>query len=695
MAKESRMRQGTTDQAMQLAIQHHQAGRLADAEKIYRQVLSQQPGNPGALHLLGVIALQAGRLDAAIELIRQAIAIKPADAGFHNDLGNALRGKGLLDEAVAAYRQVLRLRPGNAQAHSNLGNALYDKGLLDEAIAAYRQALQIGPGLTQTQGNLGNALRDRGLLDEAIAAYREALRLKPDQADTHNNLGNALRDQGLLDEAIAAYRQSLKLKPDYAVAHNNLGIAQRDQGLLDEAIADYRQAVQLKPDYADAHNNLGVALRDQGLLDEAIAACRQAVALNPNSAPFHSNLVLITHYHEGSDPRVLLAESRQWARQHADPLKRLIPTHANDRSPARRLKIGYVSPDFRDHPVGRFLLPLLAAHEPAQVEIFCYAQIAHADAITQRIRGYAHQWRNTVGLTTEQLAEQIRQDRIDVLIDLAAHTGCNRLLVFARKPAPVQATYLAYAGTTGLETIDYRITDPHLDPPGSRDEHYSEKSIRIESYWCYQPPIETLEPTPLPAARSGFVTFGCLNNFCKITPATLQTWRELLAAVPNSRLRLHASPGSHRDRICRFLRDSGIDSERLTFVARLSLAAYMEEYQRIDIGLDPFPYVGGTTTCDALWMGVPVITLCGQTAVSRGGVSILNNVGLPELIADNTGQYVRIAAGLAADLPRLDRLRSGLREKMRLSTLMNAPRFARNIEAAYRRMWQNWCASRS
>jgi protein O-GlcNAc transferase len=655
------MKQVRTDQAMQLAVQHHQAGKLAEAEKIYRQVLSREPRNPGALHLLGVIALQTGQLDAAIELIRKAIAIDPAAAEFHLNLGNALRSSGLLDQAVAAYRQALRLRPSHAQAHNNLGNALRELGLLDEAIAAYRRALQIAPAL----------------------------------AEAHANLGSSLHDKGQLDEAIAAYRECLRLKPDYAVAHNNLGIALRDQGLLDDAVASYRQAVRFKPDYADAHNNLALALRDQGLLDEAVAACRRAVALKPDSAVFHSNLILILHYHERSDPQTLLAESRQWARQHADPLKQFIAPHTNDRSPNRRLKIGYVSPDLRNHPVGRFILPLMEAHDSAQVEIFCYAHVAQDDAVTERIRARAHHWRSTVGMTDEQMAQQIRRDQIDILIDLAAHTGCNRLLVFARKPAPVQATYLAYAGTTGLDTIDYRITDPQLDPPDSPDDCYSEKSIRIESYWCYQPPIENLESSPLPAARAGFITFGCLNNFFKITHATLQTWCSLLAAVPQSRLLLHAAAGSHRERIRRILHESGVDPQRLSFVPKLPQLAYMEQYRQIDIALDPFPYVGGTTTCDALWMGVPVVTLAGRTAVSRGGVSILTTAGLPELIAADKPQYIRLAADLAADLPRLDQLRSGLREKMRLTPLMNAPRFARNIESAYRRMWHDWCASQT
>jgi protein O-GlcNAc transferase len=688
---QSPMQQVTPQQIMQAAIRHHQAGNLAEAEKACRQVLSQQPKNADALHMLGVIALQVGKPDLAVELLRQAIAIHPAVADFHVNLANALRARGLLSEAIAADREAIRLNPRHAQARNNLANSLYGLGRLDEAIAAYRQALQVAPGLAEAHHNLGRALADRGLFEQSIEAFRQAVRLKPDYVGARNNMGNALRESGRMDESIAEYRQAIQLQPDDATYHNNLGIALRESGLLDDAVASFRTAIGLSPGYSDAHNNLGIALRDQGLIDESVAACRQAVALNPASAAFHSNLVLILHYHQQSNPGMLFAEARQWARVHGDPLKKMIVPHTNDRSPQRRLKIGYVSPDFRAHPVGRFMLPLLANHDAELVEIHCYAQVAGGDQMTDRLRGMAHQWRNTVGMSDAQMAEQIRTDKIDILIDLAAHTGCNRLQVFAQKPAPVQATYLAYASTTGLDTIDYRITDPFLDPPDAPDDCYSEKSIRIESYWCYQPPLENLEPAPLPAAEAGVITFGCLNAFCKVSPEALHTWCEVLSAVGNSRLILHVRPGSQRDRLRQILHGRGIDPDRLSFAGKLSLADYMAEYGKIDIGLDPFPYTGGTTTCDALWMGVPIVTLSGPTGVGRGGVSILGNVGLNELIAADTDKYVRIAAELAGDLPRLQSLRAGLQGKMRASPLMDAPRFARGIEAVYRRMWRNWC----
>jgi predicted O-linked N-acetylglucosamine transferase (SPINDLY family) len=297
-----------------------------------------------------------------------------------------------------------------------------------------------------------------------------------------------------------------------------------------------------------------------------------------------------------------------------------------------------------------------------------------------------------VGVTDERMAQLVREDQIDVLVDLTMHMARNRMLLFARKPAPVQVTYLAYCSTTGLETMDYRLTDPHLDPPGMNDAYYSEQSIRLpETYWCYPLHEQSPQAGPPPAPSGGEVTFGCLNNFCKVSPAALELWIQLLRATPKSQLILHAYEGSHRQRVRDLLEHEGIDPQRLKFVGMVSLSEYFKRYEQIDVGLDPFPCNGGTTTCDALWMGVPVVTLAGRTAVGRGGVSILANVGLPELIAQTPQQYVQIATDLAGDLPRLGELRRTLRARMQASPLMDAPRFARNIEAAYRQMWRNWC----
>jgi len=388
---------------------------------------------------------------------------------------------------------------------------------------------------------------------------------------------------------------------------------------------------------------------------------------------------------------MIRAELRRWNERHGGRLRKFIQPHGNNRDPRRRLRVGYVSPDFREHAVGRNLLPLFREHDHEQFEIFCYSHTLREDALTREFQQHAKEWRNIAGLSDAQAVEQIRKDRIDILVDLALHSANNRLLIFAHKPAPLQATYLAYCSSTGLETMDYRLSDPFMDPPSSDESHYSEQTIRLpETYWCYAPGGPTPEPSPPPIDATGYITFGCLNNFAKVPPA-LHLWAEILQRVPASRLIVHSPPGSHLDAIRQRFAGKGISSDRLEFPPRQPWAEYVQTYGRIDIGLDQFPWGGGITTCDALWMGVPVVTLVGKTAVGRGGASILSNVGVPELIARTPQEYVQIAADLSNDLPRLAELRRTLRPRMQASLLMNARRFARNIEAAYRRMWRSLC----
>ena len=717
----------TVSEALAIAIQHHQSGRLQAAEQIYRQILAIEPNQPDTLHLLGVIAHQVGKHEMAAELMERAIALKAGAAVFHNNLGEAYRAlrripeaidcyrralelkpdyaaahsnlgaafqdQGKLEEAVACCRRALELKPDNAEAHNNLGTAFQDQGKLDEAVACCRRALDLKPDYAEAYSNLGVALKGQGKLGEAVACCRRALDLKPDYAEAHNNLGAALKGQGKREEAVACYRRALELKPDYAEAYSNLGAAFEDQGKLEEAVACCRRALELKPDFAEAYNNLGVAMKGQGKLAEAVACYRQALELKPDFAQAHSNLVCTQIFSSGGDAQALYEEHRRWNQRYAAPLVKFIQPHRNDRSPDRRLRVGYVSPDFRNHPVALFLLPLLEAHDHGSFEIFCYASVRNPDTMTDHCRAHADVWRDVLGMSDEQLADTIRQDEIDILVDLTMHMGDNRLLAFARKPAPVQVTYLAYCGTTGLSTMDYRLTDPYLDPPGQEARFYSEQSVRLpETYWCYRPVIETPPVNALPALEAGAVSFGSLNNFCKVTPPALAAWSRLLRAVPGSRLLLHARAGSHRDRVRGFLAEQRIAAQRLTFVDFLPTAEYFGVYQQIDVALDPFPYGGGTTTCDALWMGVPVVSLAGQTAVGRGGLSLLSNLGLPELVAHDTEQYVQIAMELANDRSRLSALRATLRDRMQASPLMDAPRFARNIEAAYREMWRRWCA---
>jgi len=721
----------TIPEALQIAVEHQRAGRLAEAEALYRRILAAQPNHAGALHFLGVIALQGGRHDAALEWIRKSIVIDPNNPVAHSNLGVVWRATGRLDEAIAAYRRAVALQPDYPEAHNNLGNALREQGELDEAIAACQRALELQPNLLDAHVNLGDLLRDRGQLDDAIAAYRSALEIKPDfpevclslgaalaclsrldeaisayrralelrpdSAEIHVNLGAAFAGLGRLDEAMAEYRRALELKTVHPEAHNNLGNALKRSGQLDAAIAEYRRALEVKPDYPEAHNNLGNALKDRGELNEAIAAYRRALQIKPDYVGAQSNLVHALHYHPSRDAMALAEELRGWNRKFGDPLRQYVRPRSHAPAVGGRPRVGYVSPDFRNHPVGRFALPLFEQHDRERFEIFCYSGVTSSDWMTERFQRLAGKWRVTVGVSDARLAEMIREDGVDILVDLAMHTAGNRLLTFARQPAPVQVAWLAYPGSTGLPSIGYRLTDSHMDPPGedsdpmgsrSRGTAWSaEEPVRLPDCWCcYDPMDDAPEINALPALSTEDVTFGSLNNFAKMNEGVLALWARVIGAVKGSRLLMFCPEGWARERVHAFFGSRGIGAERVELAGYLPRWEYLSLYQRIDIGLDPFPCNGMTTTCDALWMGVPVVTLPWEMPASRAGLSLLSCVGLGELAAASEEDYARIAVGLAGDLPRLAHLRATMRARMQASPLMDAPRFARNVEAAFRRM---------
>ena len=579
------------DEAFALALEHHRAGRLADAERGYRAILQLQPEHADSLNLLGVIAMQTGNLDSAFALIQRAVA------------------------------------------------------------------------------------------------------LRPDAPLCRNNLGQVLERLGRDDEAARCYEAAIELDPGYAEAYNNFGFLRHRQDRLADAEALYARAIELDGAYAEPYANRGNLLKDRGEIDAAIACHRRAVELRPDLSALHSNLLLTLHYHPDFSPADLKREHRAWAERHVTPLAALRRPHENASEPDRRLRIGYVSPDFREHPVARFMLPLLLEHDRRQVEVFAYSDVAFPDPVTGLIRGRVDQWRDVAPLRDEQLADAVRADGIDILVDLAAHSGGNRLLMFARKPAPVQVTYLAYCSTTGVDAIDYRVTDRFLDPPGEADD-YTETSIHLpHCYWCYSAPA--LGGRPPTERGTGPPTFGCLNNFAKVTDVTLNLWTLLLRRVPEARLLLYARTEAHRDRVRRALREAGVEEARAAFVGRQSLADYLQTYRLIDVALDPTPYGGGTTSCDALWMGVPVVSLAGRTAVARAGSTLLSNVGLEHLIVRSEEQYVESAAALIRDQRGLTELRRDLRRRIESSPVMDARQFARDFEAALRTAWRAWCERRA
>ncbi|EDY21834.1 Tetratricopeptide TPR_2 repeat protein [Chthoniobacter flavus Ellin428] len=715
----------TIPQALKLAIQHHEAGQLREAEGIYRQILTVDPNHAEVHHLLGVIAHQCereseavnwirralelglvsasawsnlgeayralGRFAEAIEAYRAALRHNPQFGAAYANLGLALRQNGQIGEAIEALRQGIHLLPDHLDAHRNLAACLAEQGRLDEANAHYRLVLRRRPDAADSWFDLGVVLTQQEKLDEAIAAYRRAIEIDPQFAQAHHNLGAALVDRGDWDAAMAALRQALALQSDYVEAHYNLGNALRGAGRLDEARAAYHRAIELRPDYMEAHNNLGNACKAQGRGDEALAAFRRAAECPGASAGVFSNLISLLHYLPGVGAHEIAEEHRRWNRRFSDPVTPSVRAHANDRNGGRRLRIGYVSPDLRDHTLGRNLLPLFRNRNHEDFEVICYSEVLHPDERTAEFRGLADQWREISRESDERVAEMIRQDEVDILVDLALHTAGNRLPVFAREPAPVQVSFAGYPGSAGVDAIRCRISDAYLEGGVEKNAGSWERVYLIDSFWCYDPCGMEVPVNALPAAETGRVTFASLNNYTKINEPLLKLWARVLAAVADSRLLLLSPPGSHRERVLEIMRAEGVREQRIEFVAEGPRREYLERYHRVDVMLDPFPYNGHTTSLDALWMGVPVVSRAGEAVVSRGGLSQLSNLGLRELVAFSEEEYVKIAAGLAGDVPRLAELRKTLRPRMEASVLMDGARFARGIENAFRAMWREWC----
>lgn len=719
---------------LEAARRDHGAGDLPRARAGYRQILAAQPDHAEAVHLLGVAAHQAGDDAGAVDLMRRSIALQDRNPAFHGNLAAVLIGLGQLADAVpvlrallalnpddpaarkrlaralaclgrhgeaeAACRAALELAPGDAELHNDLGAALAGLGRLDQAIEAYRAAVGRKAEFPEALSNLGAALAARGRYRDAEAAYRGALAIRPDYAEALTNLAAVLATLGRRADALAAARRALSIDPGLAEAHNNLGLLLAADGQLDAAAGAYGRAVELKPDYAGAWNNLAGLHKDRGELPAALAAYRRALDHKANFAAAHGNLLLCMSHDPATTPHALHAESRRWDALHAAPLATSGAAAArlpgNEPSRDRRLRVGYLSPDFRKHSVAFFVEPLLAAHDRARVEVVCYGEVRNPDGVTARLRGLADRWRSTVGMTDAEVARLIRDDRIDVLVDLAGHTADNRLLALAERPAPVQVTWLGYGATTGMTAVDYRLSDAVADPEGEADRVHSETLVRLPcGFLCYRPPADAPEVADMPLRAAGAVTFGSFNNLAKITPEVVATWARLLRRVPGARLLIksqRANDPAFNGRLLDLFVGQGVGRARVRFMApRPSIRAHLAAYGEVDIALDSFPYNGGTTSCEALWMGVPLVTLRGDRHVGRMGASILRRLDLDELVSETPKGYIDRAAALARDPERLAALRRGLRARMRTSPLCDAEGFARAIEAAYRRMWHRWC----
>jgi protein O-GlcNAc transferase len=717
------MSQLTVDQAIQLALQHQRANQLAEAESIFRQILSVYPDQPDALHLLGGLYLQAKQTEQAEAQVRKAIALRP-EPSFFLTLGVILQQQKRYEDALLVYKDALAHRPDHADTFVHQGVVLSLLGRFEESAKSFQEALRLAPGHAQAQGNLGivlvhlkryeeaawilraaiarvpksadfhaslgAALQCTGQTDAALLECREALNLDPAHVQALNLTSHILRTTGRVRDAVEPARQAAALLPDFPDVQINCGESLREAGLMDEAVEHYERVLARKLETGDMYNNLGNVYKDQGRLDEAMAQYRRALALQL-SPIFLSNLVYSMHYHPGFTPEGIFKELRHYDETFVRPFKGAIRPLDNDRNPERRLRIGYLSTEFRQHALGLYLTPLLENHDKSRVEVFCYADVTKPDFYTFRHRQCADAWRDTHGLPDDAIADLIRKDRIDILIDLHQHMGGNRLLVYARRPAPVQMGYAGYPNTSGVSTIDYRLTDPWLEPANEPAFPTSETVLHLpHTWWCYHA-VTDVPVNSLPARETGRVTFGNLNNFCKLNEETYQLWAQVMRVLEKSRLLLLAPEGSHRARAIAYLGKQGVAADRITFLKRAGSADYYKYYHQIDLCLDSFPYNGHTTSLDSFYMGVPVTSYVGPTPWGRGTWSQASNLGLPELVGKTPQEFVKISIALAQDLARLAEIRATLRERMRASPLLDGPGFARAIEAAYRYAWRQYC----
>ena len=721
----------TVEQQLQSALDLHQQGRAQEAERIYRAVLAGEPRHPDALHLLGALRQEAGDLAEARRLIEQAVAVAPQTGVFHLSLGNVcqaagdperalgawrraaeldatlvearaniatlLAALGRREESADAWRDATRAAPQWAEGHVRLGEALAELDRTDEAVAAFQAALARDASRHDARNALGCALAKRKDFPGAVAAFAAVAAAAPRHAPVHVNLGQALFGAQRFDDAVHAFRRATEAAPDHGGAWHGLATALKELSRLDDAERAACRALELVPNYALAHQGLANIRAEQGLIDEAIAGYRAALALDPTHRKSFTSLLLMLHYSEQHerDPGATLAEHLRWAKTFADPLASRARPHENVRDPARRLRVGYVSPDLHRHPCGFSILPVIEGHDREAVEVFCYSDTRAPDAITDQIRAAAagaDHWRDTSRDTDEHLAERIRADRIDVLVELAGHTARNRLLCLAMKPAPVQVTYLGYPDTTGTRAVDYKLTDAWHDPPGLTEQLYVERLARLPGgAWCLRPRADVPGVNPLPADTNGFVTFFSANKVTKLARPMLQTWRRLLEAVPRARLMiLTGGDASGARRIHDAMRE--IDPARLRLVGRTTPENYYRLYLDADVALDAFPYNGYMTTWDSLYMGLPVVSRAGRTHVSRSGVSLLSKGGLEDWICATEDAYVARAARAASEVDVLRELRATMRARMHDRGMFDGRRLARELEDAYRQMWRAWCA---
>ncbi|MBL0143647.1 MAG: tetratricopeptide repeat protein [Betaproteobacteria bacterium] len=665
-----------------------QAGPSAGAGGAKPQ--AREDGGPGRDDEVALAQAYAQRDFFRFEALARTIAERFPEHGLGwKALGVAALHLGRREEAIAPLRNAARLLPGDAETQGNLGNVLLEVGLLGEAEATLRRAVVLQPRDAQAHVRLGRALCALHRYPEAEAEFSDAVALRPDSADARCGLGQVMFSRGRLAQAEAAYRQALSLKPDHREAYAGIGALLVGGQRLAEAEAHCRAALTRDPARVDAHDDLGTILLKQGRLAEAEASYRRALAVQPDHLESRSCLLFLLHYAATLPPEVLLEESRAFGALASGRASRPFTAWTCDPG-ADRLRVGLVSGDLRQHPVGYFLESVLAHSDPRRIEWVAYPTYADTDEVSGRLRKHLSGWHSLAGLSDEGAARRIHEDGIHVLIDLSGHTVHNRLPVFAWRPAPVQVTWLGYFATTGLAEMDYLLADKVTLPPGLQSRFTETIRYLPDTRLCFTPPDTAEEPAPAPALANDFATFGCFQALPKITDDVLHAWGRILASCPRSRLRLQNESLSDAGVVASLkvrLAAQGIDSGRVDMHGFAPRSQYLAAHAQVDFLLDTFPYPGGTTTCEALWMGVPTLTLAGESMIARQGASLLTAAGLADWVATSRDDYVSRAIALSGNLPHLAALRQGLRDQVRGSALFDAPRFARNLEDALQALW--------
>ncbi len=622
------------------------------------------------------------------------------------DEGNALEDAGQLAEAEGHYRAALKLCPDFARAYLNLGNAQAAQGRSGEAAGSYREALRLEPGYGAAHANLGKLYLGQSDYANAAEHYAAAAQALPESAEAWVGLGSALEETERRSEAVDAYQQALAIRPDFAGAKLNLGQLLVNLQRPDEAAEYLQEVLPAMPDRSVLiHTLLGNAMISMGMINDALSHYQHASQLEPHAPTLVRLPTLFMNCFPDYTPQELFDAHCNYTQRFYSELYPKNLSYSNSPVPERTLQVGYVSGDFRKHAVSRFIEPVLIHHDRDNFRVHCFYNHNHSDGITERLKEFADAWHPIADLDDQAVARLIHTLSIDILIDLSGYTEGQRLSLFACKPAPVQATWLGYLATTGLATMDYRICDNYTDPPGLTEPFHTETLVRLpDSQWCHisYEALESAADLPanlaltnnLPLLRNGYLTLGSFNDSAKLNDQVLALWAKILNAIPNARLHIAGiRSGRAQQRIVTIMKRSGIDYNRIEFKPRLPFHEYLASIAQVDIALDPFPYNGGTTSIDALIMGVPLVTLAGNRSIARGGVSLLSNLGLTELIAATPQGYVTIIRQLAEDPCRLAALRKGLRQRLEHSPLMDGARFTRNLEALYRRMWQTWCDS--